>query len=140
MSDITKDHQYDLFLYMILFTNKDRIGKSFSYLYTSARRRFISRKRGPNRKCYMCNRHLSRKDISIDHIIPVSLCRILGRYDLIVDTRNFLLSCFKCNLSRAHRINSVYDLKLDIGQRVVDSLILGSELNDESSIKQPCQD
>ena len=67
------------------------------------------------RVCHICNKYIQKKDISVDHLIPQSICFIIERPQLILDPRNFAVAHIKCNIKRG---NSLACLPLELQTKI----------------------
>lgn len=59
--------------------------------------------------------------ITVDHIIPVWVCKAVEYYHGIVDPKNMRVMCYNCNALRGGRISTIADLRKDLGNKPVDT-------------------
>lgn len=57
--------------------------------------------------CFVCKKPVSNQDMSVEHLIPTSICIELDLYMLILDPRNFAISHKLCNITRGANINDL---------------------------------
>lgn len=71
-------------------------------------------------RCAYCGKLLRKKDVTIDHIVPVSragdsyLCKIFLKYvgvDNVNSVKNLTASCSKCNSRKGNKVNFIYFLR-----------------------------
>lgn len=136
----------NLFYAMHFYCFKHEIGIAFFNLYKKEKMQFL-REKNFYSLCYICNKKCKRfktmtgrekrqEARTIDHIIPRSFCYKLGRYDLVVDRRNFAICCRKCNEERSRKILSVGDLREELGNEIIDKLISGTDITDDYRLIQ----
>lgn len=65
--------------------------------------------------CHICGERVSRRERSIDHLIPVSICYKLNMPELVLDKRNFALSHLRCNWKRGNKIS---DLPIVVQEKI----------------------
>lgn len=92
------------------FRNKMYRRKKFEYLDNK-------RMQGWNPKCTECGiqmnkRYNSSRRQTIDHVIPLWVCREYSMPELEFNSRNFRIICSKCNQVRGYRETSWDDLDL----------------------------
>lgn len=52
--------------------------------------------------CNICGKYCKRKDRTLDHIIPKTVCYDYELFNLVLDPRNFQMLCFECNQTKRH--------------------------------------
>lgn len=57
--------------------------------------------------CDICGERVARRDRSLDHIIPKSVCYELGLAGLVLDSRNFRLAHKRCNGKRGSNLSGL---------------------------------
>lgn len=62
-------------------------------------------KPGRSQLCWICHHVVRRKEISMDHLIPVSICFMINKPELIVDPRNWAIAHIKCNGKRGTNLS-----------------------------------
>jgi hypothetical protein len=86
------------------------LGESWNQDYRNARVAYF-KKRHRDKWCDICGQPTYKGNRTIDHIIPQSVCKKLELYHLIIDERNFRLSCSACNLERLASMDEFPQLK-----------------------------
>lgn len=57
--------------------------------------------------CGICGKKVTWSELTVDHIIPVSICKELELYSLITDPNNFRLAHNACNTKRSSNISDL---------------------------------
>ena len=69
--------------------------------------------------CHICNLPTTKDDRNCDHLIPVSLCWILGMYEMLWEPRNMRVAHPSCN---SYRSNDVSILPVKAQQHLLNAL------------------
>jgi len=67
--------------------------------------------------CQLCHKKVTKKERTIDHIIPKEICYELNMPLLIYDQRNLRRTCGNCNQKRGSKI---HDLPPSVVKRLVE--------------------
>ncbi len=69
------------------------------------------------RRCALCGQTMKRKDVTLDHIIPLNICREYNLPQLEFDARNFRLTHQYCNMQRG--VHTIDDLPAQLRLKVL---------------------
>ena len=86
-------------IYLFWLGFKDWFMTRMRRRYSYARLRFVIMH--PDGICAICGGYIPRRERTVDHIIPKSVCIEIGLAGLIYDPRNFQLAHSICNKVRA---------------------------------------
>ena len=100
--------------------------------YRKIRVKYLRRKVG--HPCYLCGVTTTRQPvpagtkpkpthITLEHYVPVWFLKAIGLPEGIIHVPNFRVCCLKCNYERSFRTLTVGDLRLDVGDELVDKLM-----------------
>lgn len=62
--------------------------------------------------------------LTLDHYVPVWFLKAVGLPEGIIHIPNFRVCCYRCNTERDARVRTVGDLRADVGDELVDKLMV----------------
>lgn len=97
----------------------------FSLYYQKVKREV--RKNHYGKLCPECGVKMSSpkdnnsRSLTIDHIIPVWVCKAVDYWHGIVDPKNMRVMCATCNSKRGDKLATIADIRKDLGDKYVDA-------------------
>lgn len=88
---------------LVYYGLKHVLGKWKSYKMSEVYKKWM-RDEKPSRICYLCGKHIPYQELSIDHLIPQTVCFQLDMPGLVFDTRNMRLTHKVCNAKKRNEI------------------------------------
>jgi 5-methylcytosine-specific restriction endonuclease McrA len=106
----------DITILLLMWGIYHYLGKSVDGHYKYQRRLFIINQ--PYTKaCWICGGTVDHEEVTIDHVVPMSIVKELELYKLIFDHRNFMIAHKSCNSARG---NNIDDLPPKIKEKILD--------------------
>lgn len=115
-------------------------------LYSHMRRKWVRARLG--QPCYICGVAVKRYPATdgqpmpddcatLEHYVPVWFLRAIQLPEGIIHEPNFRVCCLKCNKERGTWVKSVRDLRNDVGDDLVDKLMIIADvyLDDDYAVQ-----
>lgn len=131
-------------LQTFLLTNSSSRFNS-NHTYRGKRNRWLKNRIG--NPCYLCGVATTKAPvpagekpqpthITLEHYVPVWFLKAIQLPEAILHKPNFRVCCLECNYKRGFRIRTIKQLREDIGDELVDKLMIVADvyLSDEYSI------